>query len=1014
MKQTTQQLINKAIKQPAPIPDIPTKECFDAFRNKEDKGINNPITAFNELQNTHSTRSLKEELQFLNSTKNTYPSSFKTYLDNLNIDTIDLPTHTDNKKNNPLHISAENNYTNLIDYLLDKGCLIANSDGLYPIHLAAQKGHLNDCFTKLVNMNGRSYHNKEDNNGLTSLDHAAINGRTNIIDYLISTYQGKKEEEKPIYHRDGNGKTFLHHAIEHNQIGVVKHCIKKLETEKGAIDKLLEMKDNNKQTLLHYAIINGNHELIKLLITHGSPLNYQDNKRRTPLHLAVEQELPDTWVVNNLLNYEINYKLPNSDNKTAVQVAEEKKHTAIANILRSHEEEQNKKRPNAPIKNFVFQGSGPKFLAYSGAITEMENDEQCPIKLRDIQRVGGSSGGAILGLLIGLGYSAQEIENKCREIEFKSFLNPEKNQATIDGIAKYIPGIEKGLIKETIENIVKDTAFHPIRALKTLVQTPKVLYNLVRHGGVFSGDSFLDWVKNIIRDKTYDSDITFEELAKMTGKNFKHLYFTGVNTETGCSEVFSHETTPNMSIAQAVRISMSIPFAFQPRGIVEKHHGQSTKVGNDVYVDGGLYDNYPIWLFDYPQYNNGEKGHNPETLGFRLESPEQKKEREHKKAQKQKQNNNCENILDQSTNSKKTNKHKFNILHAIKLTPVVKNTFVDAIPGFKKQDSDFEHSNNDDRTVFIDNCGIATTESNLGASEGTNLVNSGVVAFREYFKIAKASLLNIPSLSTEQINILLRYCDKDFSIGCRNFMGTINLNKLAIANCPELIFDIYNAKSGAENIIAVLKRQKIYDLSITSPLSGDTALHLAMRGGHTNVAKKLLEADIDSNVQNKQNKTALDEAIEQELSNEFIWDLVTKYNVHSASQDNLDKVHEILAQTLNSTVNEQERQTKKRQLDGLYGHLKPHKSDIEALTNSMGNLFHKELKLSGPGQKKSSTNAPQQTSNEYATSIRNAENQENLLPIIMSAQRNATPPPPADAANQLDIGSDSILNPYHP
>jgi len=49
--------------------------------------------------------------------------------------------------------------------------------------------------------------------------------------------------------------------------------------------------------------------------------------------------------------------------------------------------------------------------------------------------------------------------------------------------------------------------------------------------------------------------------------------------------VYSTHGTPEMSVMEAVRQSMSIPFVFEPQG--PKHN----------LVDGGLFSNFPIWLF---------------------------------------------------------------------------------------------------------------------------------------------------------------------------------------------------------------------------------------------------------------------------------------------------------------------------------------------------------------------------------------------------------------------------------
>ena len=61
----------------------------------------------------------------------------------------------------------------------------------------------------------------------------------------------------------------------------------------------------------------------------------------------------------------------------------------------------------ATVNNLVFEGAGVKGIAYVGAVQEMESK-----KLMDsVKRVGGTSSGAIVALMISLGYSGKEIEN---------------------------------------------------------------------------------------------------------------------------------------------------------------------------------------------------------------------------------------------------------------------------------------------------------------------------------------------------------------------------------------------------------------------------------------------------------------------------------------------------------------------------------------------------------------------------------------------------------------------------
>ncbi len=54
---------------------------------------------------------------------------------------------------------------------------------------------------------------------------------------------------------------------------------------------------------------------------------------------------------------------------------------------------------NYPYKNLALEGGGVRGLAYSGALEVLENKGI----LKNIERVAGSSAGAIAGLMISLG-----------------------------------------------------------------------------------------------------------------------------------------------------------------------------------------------------------------------------------------------------------------------------------------------------------------------------------------------------------------------------------------------------------------------------------------------------------------------------------------------------------------------------------------------------------------------------------------------------------------------------------
>jgi NTE family protein len=119
--------------------------------------------------------------------------------------------------------------------------------------------------------------------------------------------------------------------------------------------------------------------------------------------------------------------------------------------------------------------------------------------------------------------------------------------------------------------------------------------------GLAEGNKILDWIEEKIRVETKITHATFGELYELHQKDpkkYKQLYLMGTNLNKTNSEIFSHEDTPNVIISDAVRISMSIPIVFRPHQCYEKKDDRRQLAKNDLYADGGLMDNYPIWLFD--------------------------------------------------------------------------------------------------------------------------------------------------------------------------------------------------------------------------------------------------------------------------------------------------------------------------------------------------------------------------------------------------------------------------------
>ena len=133
--------------------------------------------------------------------------------------------------------------------------------------------------------------------------------------------------------------------------------------------------------------------------------------------------------------------------------------------------------------------------------------------------------------------------------------------------------------------------------------------------GWYKGEVFLKFMQGEVAGALGSPDATFSDLnnqRQQDSTKFKELYVVGTNLSERTDRVFSYASTPDMAIADAVRISMSYPLFFASR-----------KLDGDVYVDGGVLRNYPLGLFDTQTEDAANPGvrlriPNPSTLGFHL------------------------------------------------------------------------------------------------------------------------------------------------------------------------------------------------------------------------------------------------------------------------------------------------------------------------------------------------------------------------------------------------------------
>lgn len=227
-----------------------------------------------------------------------------------------------------------------------------------------------------------------------------------------------------------------------------------------------------------------------------------------------------------------------------------------------------------PYKYLVMEGGGIRGITYAGAIKTLEEKNV----LRDVERVAGTSVGALVAGLIAVGYNADEL---------KMVLNELKLQQFNDGKGIFIGGMRR----------------------------------MNKNYGWYRGEAIEEWMGRLIAAKTGNSDLTLLQLHQLAEKDkrYKDLYAVATNLTLQRTEVLFYDAYPDMPVKTAIRASIAIPMYYG--AIFIDSAGRAYKRQNkdhsrQILVDGGIVANYPLALFD-------TGGINPHTLGLKLERPEQ-------------------------------------------------------------------------------------------------------------------------------------------------------------------------------------------------------------------------------------------------------------------------------------------------------------------------------------------------------------------------------------------------------
>jgi predicted acylesterase/phospholipase RssA len=178
-------------------------------------------------------------------------------------------------------------------------------------------------------------------------------------------------------------------------------------------------------------------------------------------------------------------------------------------------------------KKLILNGGGVQAISYIGAIKIVEENQD----LKDIEEYIGVSAGSICCLGLILGYTSDEMKEIIEKLE----LINERDISILSFFDKF---------------------------------------------GINNGNSIKKSIETLLKKKGFNSGITLSELYKSSGKNF---IIVVTNLSRYRAEYLNYETTPDLSVIDAIRMSISIPLYFE-----------SVKYKGDFYVDGALTDNFGL------------------------------------------------------------------------------------------------------------------------------------------------------------------------------------------------------------------------------------------------------------------------------------------------------------------------------------------------------------------------------------------------------------------------------------
>lgn len=236
-----------------------------------------------------------------------------------------------------------------------------------------------------------------------------------------------------------------------------------------------------------------------------------------------------------------------------------------------------------PTTVWVFEGGGVKGVAFAGAIESMQDE------LANVKSVAGTSAGGLMAALVALGFKPDQIKDIMFSTNFSDLMNDRNNHF-----------------------------WDPLHVLEKIQGIHNLLFTPGH--GYASGDSALQFFEQLIAQALGNPSATFRDLhnALNLDPKFKDLKLTGTNLTRQTLQIFDFENTPDMRIADAMRITMSFPGAFAAFPLEVDGH-------IEYFIDGGVANNFPANIYNRRKYiaegyDFNERGINPCVKGFLVDN----------------------------------------------------------------------------------------------------------------------------------------------------------------------------------------------------------------------------------------------------------------------------------------------------------------------------------------------------------------------------------------------------------